>query len=294
MKEMKLFKERLKYYRENSDLTVRQVALKIGIRPEMVHTYELYEDKKPKSLHRYYELAQAIGIPLSYLVPEDEMKALSFGTKLEHYRLIQGYTKKEFAKKMGITVTQLNNYENTKELSIETMRKFAEQLEIPVEYLDGGIHKNIDLMSRGEIIRYYRIERGLKQRELAELANVSLSYINNLELDVDMKFSFPKVKRIADALEISSSLLIEDINEDLDDINSWSFGHKLRFYREQAGITCDELIDICGIDVRPYESGQIIPNVVKISVIAETIGIPTNILTDSWDIENNLFNYMVG
>lgn len=75
-------------------------------------------------------------------------------------------------------------------------------------------------MNIGKAIKLCRINKNLKQRELAELAGISVSYISLLEIN-KRDPSFSLVQRIAVALEIPTIVIVglaaeEDELENLD------------------------------------------------------------------------------
>jgi XRE family transcriptional regulator, master regulator for biofilm formation len=63
----------------------------------------------------------------------------------------------------------------------------------------------------GEYIRNRRIEKRLSLSELAQLANVSKTYLSSLERNIQKNPSLDIVKKIADVLEIDPMLLINNI-----------------------------------------------------------------------------------
>ena len=64
-------------------------------------------------------------------------------------------------------------------------------------------------------IAFYRKQRGLTQKMLAEKANLSTSYLSKIESSgTDVTFSLLSLYHIADALELDPYRLLMPINED--------------------------------------------------------------------------------
>lgn len=61
----------------------------------------------------------------------------------------------------------------------------------------------------GERIRYYRMQKGLSQEELAELADVSTVYICNVERG-DKSVSLKVLIAVANALKVTADSLLAD------------------------------------------------------------------------------------
>lgn len=64
-------------------------------------------------------------------------------------------------------------------------------------------------------IRRYRTEKGLTQQQLADLSELSMHFISEIESSVKNKtFSIETVGRIADALQIPINLLFKESKND--------------------------------------------------------------------------------
>lgn len=66
----------------------------------------------------------------------------------------------------------------------------------------------------GQLIKFYRKQKGLTQQELADKISISLSYLTKIEaLNCDKSFSLEVLFEIADALEIQPYKLLNYDNE---------------------------------------------------------------------------------
>lgn len=68
----------------------------------------------------------------------------------------------------------------------------------------------MDLKSIGPNIRKYRLERGMKQEQLAELTNLSANYIGMVER-ADKIPSLTTFIRILNALDVSADMVLGDV-----------------------------------------------------------------------------------
>ena len=84
-------------------------------------------------------------------------------------------------------------------------------------------------MNTGDLIKKYRIEKGIKQVELAKLCNIAASTIRQYELGLRNPKA-ERLKQIADALNVPFSYLL---------------GIELELSKEQilAGFTTEELLN---------------------------------------------------
>lgn len=85
-------------------------------------------------------------------------------------------------------------------------------------------------MDIGKAIKLCRINKNLKQRELAERAGISVSYISLLEIN-KRDPSFSLIQRIADALEIPTIVMVGLATEEneLKNLDAWIERIKMYF-----------------------------------------------------------------
>lgn len=70
--------------------------------------------------------------------------------------------------------------------------------------------ENIELKKFGERVRQLRKAKGLSQEKLAELADLHRNYIGGIERG-ERNLALLNIVRLAKALEVSPSQLLEDI-----------------------------------------------------------------------------------
>ncbi len=68
--------------------------------------------------------------------------------------------------------------------------------------------QNIELIKLGQKIKFERLKRNLSQEQLAELSNISVYGLSNIETGkTDLKYT--NLLRLADAFSVSASELLD-------------------------------------------------------------------------------------
>ena len=91
------------------------------------------------------------------------------------------------------------------------------------------MESNVDYVAIGQRIKNSRIQMGLTQEELAEAANLSVTYISNIE-NVHTKVSLPTLVALAQILNVSVDYLLYD---------------NLPAVQESCDARCKQLFDRC-------------------------------------------------
>jgi XRE family transcriptional regulator, master regulator for biofilm formation len=73
----------------------------------------------------------------------------------------------------------------------------------------------------GEVLKYYRDERGMTINELSHLAGISKSYISSIERGLQKNPSIQVLQKLADTLNISLSQLLEYKSEGFSIDEEW-------------------------------------------------------------------------
>ncbi|MBC7341666.1 MAG: transcriptional regulator [Clostridia bacterium] len=132
------------------------------------------------------------------------------------------------------------------------------------------------MLVRGERIRKFREERGYSLAEFASKANVSISYLSEIERGAK-KPSLRTLDRIAQTLNVSRAQLVE-----LDgDIKGISLGDKVRLLREEKNWTLNQLAEKAGISISylsEIERGNVYPAVHTVRRLAEELGVSPSVL----------------
>lgn len=128
------------------------------------------------------------------------------------------------------------------------------------------------MIVRGEQIRSLREERGYTLQDLARRANLSLSYLSEIERG-SKRPSLKTIDKLAAALNVSKTQLIEG---DLTD-SGLSLGDKIRLMRGDKNQSLQELAHKAGISLSylsEIERGTVYPALSTLKRVAEGLGVP--------------------
>ncbi|KUK10668.1 MAG: Transcriptional regulator, XRE family [Clostridia bacterium 41_269] len=120
----------------------------------------------------------------------------------------------------------------------------------------------------GAKIRKLREERGYTLSQFAKKADISVSYMSEIEQGLTNP-SLKTIQKIAEALNIDKSQLLE-----AQDIN---LGTKLRLIRNKKGLTLTELaqkLEISSSYLSEIERGNVKPSIKTLKKISEVLDIP--------------------
>lgn len=200
--------------------------------------------------------------------------------KLRHLRREKGYSLKRLAGLSGISCSHLSEIERgLKRPSIATIERLAGALKVTPSDLWPRLEPRV---FPGEKLRQAREARGLKLDEVAEVAGLAPSYLAGLERG-ELAPSMIALQRLTEALGITVNQLMA---------NSKAMGEKIRWVREQLGLTQAELAE--GAEVSPglvgqIEQGKIQPSLRTIERIAEALhSTPCFLITEQDDIQSFL------
>lgn len=107
-------------------------------------------------------------------------------------------------------------------------------------------------MSIGRSIRRYRKQAKLTQQELADLANISRTYLADVERD-RYNPSIETLKSIAKALQIDVSQLFDDTEESRQEIPSWATKKDVRDFKKMLEEDADLMFDGMPLDEEDRE-----------------------------------------
>lgn len=128
------------------------------------------------------------------------------------------------------------------------------------------------MIVKGEKIRALREERGYTLQDLARRANLSLSYLSEIERG-SKRPSLKTIEKLAAALNVSRAQLIEgDVTD-----RGLSLGDKIRIMRSEKNLSLQELADRAGISLSylsEIERGTVYPALSTLKRIAEALEVP--------------------
>ncbi|MBE3584743.1 helix-turn-helix domain-containing protein [Desulfofundulus thermocisternus] len=143
------------------------------------------------------------------------------------------------------------------------------------------------MIIKGEKIRALREERGYTLQDLAQRANLSLSYLSEIERG-SKRPSLKTIEKLAAALNVPKAQLIEgDVTD-----SGLSLGDKIRILRSEKNLSLQELASRAGISLSylsEIERGTVYPALSTLKRIAEALEVsPTSIMGQEGSLGHKL------
>ena len=143
------------------------------------------------------------------------------------------------------------------------------------------------MIVRGDQIRAFREERGYTLQDLAKRANLSLSYLSEIERG-SKRPSLKSIDKLAAALNVSKTQIIEgDITE-----TGLTLGDKVRLMRSDKNLSLQELAQSAGISLSylsEIERGTVYPALNTLKRISEALEVsPSAIMGHSGSLGHKL------
>lgn len=198
----KQISNRIKQAMEEKGLTYRALENKTGISRSTLQRYIEKEDSKV-SLDSIEKIARALHIEPLYLIGYDALSTIdmekydsrpvkkielpllnNIGERIKTLRKRSGMTQEELSDKLGFhTKSAISKIEKGhREPSIGTLILIADYFNVSVDFLLGRtVQKRKTTMTVGEIIKKYREENKISQRQFAVRCGISNGYISMLE-----------------------------------------------------------------------------------------------------------------
>ncbi|MGQ9531410.1 MAG: helix-turn-helix domain-containing protein [Desulfotomaculales bacterium] len=205
--------------------------------------------------------------------------------KGEHIRTLReerGYTLQDLARRAGLSLSYLSEIERgSKRPSLKTIDKLAAALNVAkTQLIDGDIGEAG--LSLGEKIRLLRTEKNLSLQELAAKADISFSYLSEIERGTVYP-ALSTLKRIAQALGVSVTSIMAAES---------SLGQRLRALREELGLTQAQLASLAGVTaglIGQIEQGKVQPSLKTLEKLAQVMGVsPCHFIMEPMGVEQIL------
>lgn len=202
------------------------------------------------------------------------------GNQIRKLREERKYSLAELAGKAGISVSYLSEIERgSKKPSLKTLEKLSKALNVPSRELVKEDPKPLGL---GERIRLFREKKGIGLSELAARAELSYSYICEIERGL-VSPSIKALKKIASCLNVPVGRII---NPD------GSLGAKLSAVREEQGLNKAQLARKAGLSpglIGQIEKGKVQPSLHTLEKLSGALGVsPCFFLTEDNGLEEML------
>lgn len=204
------------------------------------------------------------------------------GEQIRALREERGYTLQDMAQRAELSLSYLSEIERgTKRPSLKSIEKLAKALNVTKAQLIEGdmIDRGLSL---GDKIRIIRAEKNLSLQDLASKADISLSYLSEIERGT----VYPAVntlKRIAEGLGVPATAVINQ---------EGSLGQKLKTLREEYGLTQAQLANMAGVTaglVGQIEQGKVQPSLKTLERIASSLGVsPCYFIMESGTVDQML------
>ena len=121
-----MYGEKIKYFRKKKNLTQDKLGQKIGLSGVAIMRYEKEQRRPSKDIVE--KMADVFGIS-----PDDILENNIIGQNIHDIRKRKGFTQKELASKLGMSITGLQNYEYSDTIpSPKQIEKIAAALDVPL------------------------------------------------------------------------------------------------------------------------------------------------------------------
>jgi len=133
------------------------------------------------------------------------------------------------------------------------------------------------MIVRGEQVRALREERGYTLQELARRADLSLSYLSEIERG-SKRPSLKSLEKLAAALNVTKAHLVEGEPQGT---KSLTIGERIRVLRGEKGLSLAALAERAGISVSylsEIERGAVYPSLATLKRLAEGLGVAALVL----------------
>ncbi len=205
-----MLEKQLKTIRSKKNITLDELAHSCNL--PLTYLKEVEEGKRELT-------SKALDHLLSHLDLDESVDSLhltttGLGDKLRAMREEKKLTLEELGKQLALSVAYLSEIElGVRTPSIQTLQKISRYFKIPVSLF---LNTKGKLVTTGRKIRLSRDAKGLTQKQLANIADVSPGLIAQLETG-KVQPSLKTIERIAKALGCSACYLILE-QEDTDGI----------------------------------------------------------------------------
>ena len=195
---------------------------------------------------------------------------MSLGSKIRDFRKERGITLTVLANKLGVSPSFLSSVErDIKKPSLMMIKKISSHLNISLSYLMTDSGDNTDT---GEKLKNIRTGRGLSVEDLAELSEISVEDIGNIEKNV-IKPSLEHLEKLSLALNVTIRYFVER------NIHKTNLGDKIKALREKMEISQAELARTANISpslVSQIENNITMPSLETLDRLAECLDVETS------------------
>lgn len=130
--------------------------------------------------------------------------------------MLRDFSQEEVGQRIGSDRTSISRIERlAPNLTVEKVALLAQALDVSTSYIlaEGTAHRAGEIPafegmgSLGEAVRHLRVEKGLSQRQLGDLANLDRNQISRLETDAS-SIALDTLEKIAAALDVTVDRIV--------------------------------------------------------------------------------------
>lgn len=195
---------------------------------------------------------------------------MSLGNKIRDFRSERGLTLTQLAKKLEVSPSFLSAVErDIKKPSLIMLKKISSHLNISLSYL--MTNSDEDTVT-GEKLRNMRKERGLSTEDLAELSEIPVEDIRNIEKNI-IKPSLSHLEKLSAALNVTIRYFVER------NTHGTNLGDKIKALREKLEMSQAHLASSASISpslVSQIENNITMPSLETLDRIAECLDVETS------------------
>ncbi|WP_425384977.1 WO male-killing family protein Wmk [Wolbachia endosymbiont (group A) of Sturmia bella] len=220
--------------------------------------------------------------------------------KVRRWRLKQGYTQKDLAKKIGTTYQVILQYEKgTRRISIKKLYELAEALSTIARDLACGQEvSNEERYEEEEILNLVRRHKEIKDQELRETFYLLTKFIRISEeesgkvVKIEVAKGLVKEGVSAHVISRTTNLSVDEYDNDEKKISiPYKVGQRVKEWRLRRGYTQEDLASKVGIinqRIYEYEQGRAAVSLEMLDEIAKMLLINiTDLLPETRENENS-------
>lgn len=195
---------------------------------------------------------------------------MSLGHKIRDFRSERGMTLTQLAKKLDVSPSFLSAVErDIKKPSLIMLKKISSHLNISLSYLMTNAEENT---ATGEKLKSTRKSRGLSVEDLAELSEIPVEDIINIENNA-IEPSLQHLEKLSAALNVTIRYFVDRGSQ-----NS-NLGDKIKALREKVEMSQTQLANLAHISpslVSQIEKNITTPSLETLEKIAECLDVETS------------------
>lgn len=200
--------DRVKWLREKHQMTQEYLAEQMRVPLNQLR--EIEENQREMSPKFFARLVEVLEMNDDDISSWKHIAVGATGNKVRALRKNKGLNLEELGALTGLSPTYISEVERGEKVaSISALRAITEVFEVPISLFIGNKRKQSVV---GQKLRNARVNRGITQKELAEITGLSTAMITHLE-NGKVQASLDSIEKISESLGISICYLILEQEE---------------------------------------------------------------------------------